>query len=205
MLSHKHYSHLNSPPPRILSLITCWIRESGTHIKTVTFHCSCSAHYIYCTSLVSQPHSVPHHRTLSVSACGGRVWRLGTTFNYMNSWNAVIGWVMHKTCNSLHTSHPPNHSVLATCSESCCTLFVWVLYYRFIDNKSYVGHWDGTDQSLTWITSFPLIVLANTWAIGWVCRWGRAWNTEFLYTSPHPLPYIGYHGDRTPTDWLQWW
>jgi len=25
---------------------------------------------------------------------------------------------------------------------------VWVLCYRFMDNKSYVDHWDDTDQSL---------------------------------------------------------
>jgi len=32
------------------------------------------------SSLASQPHSVPQHRSLSVSAHRGRVWRLRTTF-----------------------------------------------------------------------------------------------------------------------------
>jgi len=66
---------------------------------------------------------------------------------YVNGWNAIIGWIMRKACNLLRTSHPSNNSMLATCSESYCTLFVWVLYYGFIDTKSYVGHWDDTDQS----------------------------------------------------------
>jgi len=27
-----------------------------------------------------------------------------------------------------------------------------------MDDKSYVGHWDGTDQSLTQVTASPLLV-----------------------------------------------
>ena len=69
---------------------------------------------------------------------------------------------MRKACNLLLTPHPPNDSVLATHSESYCTLFVWVLCYGFMDDKSYVGHWDGTEQSLARITASPLLVGSET-------------------------------------------
>jgi len=40
----------------------------------------------------------------------------------VNSWNSIIRWDTRKACNLLHTSHPPNDSVLATCGDSYCTL-----------------------------------------------------------------------------------
>ena len=75
----------------------------------------------------------------------------------MNSWK-----VTRKAHNLLHTPHPPNDYVLATRGESYCTLFVRVLCYGFMDEKSYVDHWDGTDQSLTRITASPLLVGSET-------------------------------------------
>ena len=78
---------------------------------------------------------------------------------YMNSCNTVIGQVTYKACNLLHTPHPLNDFVLATCGESYCTLFVWVLYYGFMDDKSYVGHWDGTDKKPDPNNSLPTHLL----------------------------------------------
>ena len=93
-------------------------------------------------------------------------------------------------------SHPPNHTVLATCSESCCTLFVWVPYYRFIDNKSYVGHWDDTDQSLTWITASPLLV---HWLVH---EWGnvKSWCGVTL-----SRPCMALVGARVSDHHAGWW
>jgi len=120
-------------------------------------------------SLASQPHSIPHHQSLSVSAvsaCRGRVRRLRTTF----AWTAgtvqiIVGWFPCKARNLLHTSHPPNDSVLAKCSESYCTLCVWVLCYRFMGDKSHVGHWDGTDQSLTLPSSTTAFLCTCTYTL----------------------------------------
>ena len=102
-------------------------------------------------------HSTNHFQYRHVEEGSGDLGPL-----YVNGWNEIIGWVMRKACNLLRTSHPSNNSMLATCGESYCTLFVWVLYYGFMDNKSYVGHWDDIDQSLTQITASLLLVGSET-------------------------------------------
>jgi len=107
------------------------------------------------SSLASQPHSVLQRQSLSVLARGGRVWRLRTTLHEQLEHNYWISRT--KASNLLHMPHPPNDSMLATRDESYCTLFIWVLCHGFVDEKSYVGHWDGTDQSLTRITASPLL------------------------------------------------
>ena len=60
------------------------------------------------------------HSIAQVSACRERDWRLRTTL-LCEPLNVIIGWVMHKPHNLLHTSQPPNNSMLATCSDNHCT------------------------------------------------------------------------------------
>ena len=84
--------------------------------------------------------------------CRGRVWRLRTTLHEQLKCNH---WISHVYSTQFTAYATPTQRL---CSENYCTLFVWVLYYGFMDNKSYVGHWDGTDQSLIRIAASPLLV-----------------------------------------------
>ena len=72
----------------------------------------------FCIVLQAIPnfHSVPQ-----LLACRGKDWRLRTTL-LCEPLNVVIGWVMHKARNLLHTSQPPKDSMLATCSDNHYTL-----------------------------------------------------------------------------------
>jgi len=44
--------------------------------------------------------------------------------------NVIIGGVMHKAHNLLHTSHPLNDSMLATCSDNPYTLSAVLQIHR---------------------------------------------------------------------------
>ena len=62
------------------------------------------------------------HSIAQVLACRGRDWRLRTTLLCEPPLNVIIGWVMYKAGNLLHTAQPPNDSILATCSDNHYTL-----------------------------------------------------------------------------------
>jgi len=83
-----------------------------------------------------------------VSVCRGRVWRPRTNL-LCEPLNSTVGWVTHKARYLLHTSQPPNDSVLATCSGSHYTLFVWGCTADSWMTEAMWGHWDCTDLMLT--------------------------------------------------------
>ena len=112
------------------------------HVNTMYRHCTCNC-FMWVGSLASQPHSVPQRWSLSVSACEGRVWRLRTTLREQLERNYWISRVKHAIYCIRHT-HPT--------TPSC---------HGFMNDISYVNHWDGTDQSLTRITASPLLVVVK--------------------------------------------
>ena len=70
---------------------------------------------------------------------------------------------------------------------------VWVLCYGFMDDKSYVGHWDGTDQSLTRITVSCLYIVGSEMTLHEVHVLAlRCWDTILEAQVCPSIPYI--HG-----------
>ena len=67
-------------------------------------------------------HGLPNFRSVAqVSARRGRDWKLRTTL-LGEPLNVIIGWVIaYKARNLLHTSQPPNDSMLVTRSNNHCT------------------------------------------------------------------------------------
>ena len=78
---------------------------------------------------------------------------------------------MQKACNLLHMPQPPNDSVLATFSDT-----VWILYCRFMDDRSYVG-----PQGLHRPNAIPIN-----------CLFAYRWWNDF------PLPIVVVLIGRTP-------
>ena len=82
--SHTKYGSSSSLRLRHLSLLRyLFFATGGRDLKyslRYSHNYASAVLHVHLPSLASQPHSVPQRRSLSVSARGGRVWRLRTTF-----------------------------------------------------------------------------------------------------------------------------